>query len=505
MGAKRPELAFSTVMRSPCSKPPEFRTLARAGFTALALLGPAAATSTPAETTSGDTTLVTVPETPPQATTSDHSAIVTTAAEPSPPWLRPAGEILGLNIGLWAYNRYIADYGFARISPATMTYNLRHGWVWDEDQFHINQFGHPYQGSYYFSSARYYGHDFYTSAAFTMFGSLQWEYFMEAESPSYNDLLTTTLGGAMLGEISFRLSNALLDPRAYGFERVARELGAAAVNPVIGLNRLISGESYRVAGRLTPQPPETPLVARVSTAAVIPYFTTVKGADRTARQQVPRGNTEVLLLHGDAFAARAPYDYFLLNIGLNFIRAPVAAISARAQLHRLEIYRTPRQRGHLILTQNFDYLDNGIYKLGASGVGGGYAHVRNWGRKWFQTLHAEAGVIPLGAVSSEYFRAALRDYNLGAGMYAHSRFTVGLHGAWFAALVSDRYWIRTRSGAKGDELIGHSRAEVNYAPWKKLGMAVSVGTYDRVAHTRLYGTRAELTQEARLLLTYGIL
>jgi hypothetical protein len=435
----------------------------------------------------------------------EESVAGATDPEPPPAWLRPTGEILGLNVGLWAYNRYVADYRFARISPATMARNLRHRWVWDEDQFHINQFGHPYQGSFYFSSARYHGHDFYAATAFTMFGSLQWEYFMEAEHPSYNDLLTTTLGGAMLGEISFRLSNALLDPGASGFERAARELGAAAVNPVNGLNRLVSGESYRVAGRLERKPPEAPLVMRVSSGAVLPYFTTVEGPDRTARQRVPRGNTEILLMHGDAFAAQSPYDYFLFNIGLNLIRDPVAAISARAQLHRLEIYRTPRQRGHLILTQNFDYLDNGIYKLGASGLGGGYAHVRNWGEKWFHTLHVEVGAIPLGAVSTEYFRVALRDYNLGGGTYAHSRITIGVHNAWFAALVSDRYWIRTRSGTKGDELIGHSRAEINYAPWQKIGVALSTGTYDRVAHTRQYGTRAELTQEARLLLTYGIL
>ena len=33
-----------------------------------------------------------------------------------------------------------------------------------------------------------------------------------------------------------------------------------------------------------------------------------------------------------------------------------------------EIYRTPRQKGQLLIGQNFDYLDNGIYKLGASGI-----------------------------------------------------------------------------------------------------------------------------------------
>lgn len=438
----------------------------------------------------------------------DSLAAVDPAGAPEPPPLiLPAAEILGMNAGLWAYNRWIAEYGFARINASTVAANFRSGWVWDEDQFSINQFGHPYQGSFYYSAARATGHGFYVSTAYTMFGSLQWEYFMESEAPSYNDLVTTTLGGAMLGEVSYRLSEALVDPRASGVERVARELGAAAVNPVNGIHRLATGESFRVAarprGRAAPEPP--PLVVRVSTGGVLPYFTTAEGEDRTARQRLPRGNTELLAIHGDPFAARAPYDYFIANLGINLLDEPVSTVSARAQLHGVEIYRTARQRGLLMLGQNFDYLDNGIYKLGVSGLGGGYAHRRRWGADWFHTLHFQVGVIPLGGVSSEFFRASLRDYNLGAGAYSHTRLTVGRHDVWFAALVGDRYWLRTRSGAKGDELIGHFRAEVSRALWEELGLALSLGAYDRTARTRDHGTRVEVTQEARLLLTWGIL
>src|SRR5690606_1974889 len=67
--------------------------------------------------------------------------------EPPREWFIPAGEIFLANMGLWAYNRYYKQYGFAHISPSTMWDNLTGGWVWDEDQFSINQFGHPYQGS----------------------------------------------------------------------------------------------------------------------------------------------------------------------------------------------------------------------------------------------------------------------------------------------------------------------------------------------------------------------
>lgn len=424
--------------------------------------------------------------------------------EPPREWFIPAGEIFLANMGLWAYNRYYKQYGFAHISPSTMWDNLTGGWVWDEDQFSINQFGHPYQGSFYFSSARYHGHGFYTSTAYTALGSLQWEYLMENEKPSYNDLLTTTLGGAMLGEISFRLSNALLDPRSTGVERVAREVGATAVNPVNGLNRLISGETFKGYSRRThPRLRRENLLLRASTGGVVPFFSTAEGTERNERIRLPRANSEFLVMYGDEFNARLPYDYFILNLGINVWSQPVSTVSARAQLAAVQIYETERQRGQLLLGQNFDYLDNGVYKLGVSGLGVGYAHVRAWGADWFHTLHTQAGIIPLGGVSTEYFRISHRDYNFGGGAFSHTRLIVGQHRIWHTAFISDRYWLHTRSGAKGDEFIGHFRFEVAHSVWKSLGAAFSLGAYDRVARTRDHGTRAEFTQEGRVLLTYG--
>jgi hypothetical protein len=423
--------------------------------------------------------------------------------EPAPNFLRPVGEIFIHNTSLWAYNRYYKQYGWASINGSTIASNLGGGWEWDEDQFSINQFGHPYQGSFYFSSARYHGHDFYTSTAYTMLGSLHWEYFMEAEKPSYNDLLTTTLGGAMLGEVSFRLSNAILDHHSSGIERVAREIGATALNPVNGVNRLISGESFKGYSRRTHPPLRREnLMMRLSTGGVVPGFSTAQGDEITSRQRLPRANTEFLVMYGDEFNTTQPYDYFILNMGVNLIKDPVSTVSARAQLASWEIYRSARQKGQLLVGQNFDYIDNGIYKLGVSGLGLGYAHKRTWGHKWFHTLHSQVGAIPLGGVSTEYFRASMRDYNLGGGAFSHTLVVLGQYDRWHTAFLSDRYWLHTRSGAKGDEFIGHFRWEIAHQIWRPVGAALSMGAYDRMARTRDFGTRAEFTQELRLLFTY---
>src|SRR5688500_4434722 len=63
----------------------------------------------------------------------------------------------------------------AKVTPKTWWANMENGWVWDLDDFVVNQIGHPYQGSNYYNAGRGNGLSFYESAAMTAFGSATWE------------------------------------------------------------------------------------------------------------------------------------------------------------------------------------------------------------------------------------------------------------------------------------------------------------------------------------------
>lgn len=161
-----------------------------------------------------------------------------------------AGELLTFELIPYTYNRWIAREAYGQTTLHTWSYNLRHGWVWDTDHFPMNQLAHPYSGSLFFNSARSNGFNFWSSAPFSFAGSLLWEYFGETTRPSINDLINTTVGGITLGETSFRLANLILDRRSTGPTRVVREIGAALVDPPLGLSRLLSGD----VGRVEPNP-----------------------------------------------------------------------------------------------------------------------------------------------------------------------------------------------------------------------------------------------------------
>ena len=134
----------------------------------------------------------------------------------------------------------------ARITPKTWWANMKHGWVWDLDDFEVNQVGHPYQGNNYFTAGRANGLSFYESAALAAFGSGTWEYFGETNLPSVNDFINTTLGGIALGEMFHRAAWLVRDTHATGRGRLWSEIGATALDPLTGLNRFRTGDAKRI-------------------------------------------------------------------------------------------------------------------------------------------------------------------------------------------------------------------------------------------------------------------
>ena len=197
----------------------------------------------------------------------------------------------------------------AKITPKTWWANMKQGWVWDLDDFLVNQMGHPYQGSNYFATGRANGLSFWESAGLTAFGSGTWEYFGETNHASLNDLINTTLGGIALGEMFNRTAWLIRDPRATGRSRLLKEIAATVIDPVTGINRFISGDSSRVSGKPADMVPETLAGFAVGRRALARLeLARVRGG----RRSVPRNGPE----YGDSAKGRSrtPYDAFAVRM-----------------------------------------------------------------------------------------------------------------------------------------------------------------------------------------------
>ncbi|MBP5247891.1 MAG: DUF3943 domain-containing protein [Fibrobacter sp.] len=156
------------------------------------------------------------------------------------PVIIPFAEVTALNALVWAWDRYVLQKNYAKTGPSYWKRNFKEGWKWDNNHFAINFFGHPYQGSMYYSAARSAGYDFYAGFFFALAGSWMWEEFCETEYPAPNDLLATSIGGTIYGEMLYRIAERATSKPGAG---ILENLFSFAASPVATVQEWINGPS----------------------------------------------------------------------------------------------------------------------------------------------------------------------------------------------------------------------------------------------------------------------
>ena len=160
--------------------------------------------------------------------------------------LKPAIGFTVNNLAMWTICRYPLKKEWAYISLKTMKYNLNRGFVYDNDGFQTNNFDHPIGGSWSFTNARTSGLNYWQSIPYAFAGSMMWEYFLEKEPPSLPDLISTTIGGAALGELSSKIYFGVMDRTKKGFKRIATEAGCFLINPNEFFSDVLNGDLFKV-------------------------------------------------------------------------------------------------------------------------------------------------------------------------------------------------------------------------------------------------------------------
>ncbi len=200
-------------------------TVTHAAFAAETSLFPALQVSPSAADKAADAPIVNVPKL-------DKSVEI----EIKKSYAIPALEIVGFDFLLNRFNRYHDGGSDYNVTGSSIRRNLRSAWITDNDPFKINQLGHPYQGSMYHGFARSAGLNYWEALGYTFVGSAAWEIAGETTRPAKNDQIATGIGGSFLGEALFRMASLVLE-KGEG-PMFLREIGAAAISPSTGFNRL---------------------------------------------------------------------------------------------------------------------------------------------------------------------------------------------------------------------------------------------------------------------------
>ena len=369
---------------------------------------------------------------------------------------RAAGETVGFNLGLWTFDRYVLKGHYSYISWNSIKENFRHGFEWDNDHLKTNMFDHPYTGALYFNAGRSNGFNFWQSELFAIGGSAMWELFMECEYPSTNDIIATPVGGAAIGEVEYRISDLILDNRSVGVERFGREFAAFIIDPMRGINRVVSGQAWRhraTSGRHFGIPP-LKLDVSIGSRQLLMFDDYNIGKCGAA--------AEIKLEYGERYgeAAKKPYDYYT---GL----VEVQAISTQPFLSRVEIIgrllskdliEKDKLNLNVGLYQHFDFFDsdtisrssgtvvswqpcNVPYKLGTpASVGGGLMMGYRPSKSFTLDGYLHANGIILAGILTDYYRDYNRNYNWGSGFSIKAALKCSFWGERLVVRVADEHY-----------------------------------------------------------------
>ncbi len=378
------------------------------------------------------------------------------------PW-KAAAEATGINVLVHSFDRFVLNEDFAKVTFKDIGHNFRHAFVWDNDQFSTNLFAHPYHGNLYFNAARSNGMNFWESAPYALGGSLQWEFLGEVEPPALNDLIATTIGGIAIGEITHRISALVLNDKSRGFRRFLREFAATVINPMQGMNRIMSGDAWRVRDEYN----------LYHDYERIPVDFTITGGYRYLADDggLFRGEStpfiKFYLEYGDIFNEEEsqPYDYFTTDATFSFAgnQPLINGLHLMGRLWSTSVYSGKDIQTQFGIFQHFNYYDSKPVKDGttltpyriseAASFGPGiiyrFSNVGNISRLE-QRLFVNG--ILLGGTKSDYYNIINRDYNMGSGYSIKGNLLMDFPSIGRFSVNMDYYHIYTWKGYEGKDL-----------------------------------------------------
>ena len=322
--------------------------------------------------------------------------------------LIPAVEIVGFNLLLNRYNYYFIDKAVYGTTLQSVRDNLSGKWVVDTDPFAVNQFMHPYQGSVYFGLARSSGNDYWESLGYTFGGSLLWEIAGETGAPSINDLVTTGFGGTFLGEPLFRMASLLLEGGGES-PGLWRELGAAAISPTLGFNRLAFGDRFHSV--FDSRHPATYSYIRLGWNKVDDVF------DEAVSQKVKRdaASSDFHMSYGlpgkPGYRYTRPFDYFDFEFSANTANT-FENIMSRGLLLGKEYAVGDDYRGIWGLYGSYDYISPQIFRVSSTALS--FGTTAQW---WLSRSVALQGTALAGlgyGAAGTIHGSGERDYHYGA-------------------------------------------------------------------------------------------
>jgi hypothetical protein len=410
-------------------------------------------------------------------------------------------EVFGSNLALFSINRYARRAEYANISSQSIRNNLQAAWVWDQDEFSVNQLGHPYQGSYYYIAGRSNNMGFWPSLALTASGSVFWEVFMETETPSRNDLVITTVGGATLGEMLHRLYTA-----ADSADLPVKWI----ISPLDGINGLINGRALERQGYHGLNRDETAFTNGMG------FFRNSMDKDRPGGVNVfgPQIYSEGTIVYGNPYGLRSaiPFESFEQRIRFSLASGPAYAVDYFSDgfLWAGPLREDAGHASTIGLVLHYDFIFGSLVNFSSNALGLGYKTrwqisgrtrlVMKFHAFWIilsgsEYVHVWYGNVPYREAGEEHRNY---DFGTGAGIKWHTavrfdpRFTLSFNAVLYGIRTLPR--AVPENGSPGYSLAGVFDCSGEYR---------LAGNWSLGLEIRLYGKAGFYTSASGVFETIG--
>jgi hypothetical protein len=392
------------------------------------------------------------------------------------------------NVTLLCVNRFIRRAMYAtELDFDAIRHNLLSTWVWDNDGFTVNLLGHPYQGSFYFTAGRANGLGFWGSSALTMANSILWEYAFETETPSVNDLVVTTMGGAAVGEVLHRL---YADARARGLPLPV----AFVISPMDCISDLVTRRGRRIAIG------DSGEISSLSLAAGFSVETRHLDAQRLDESSgvFPAGFAFLDIVYGDPFGLNSsiPYEHFDFSTSVSWSLAGyLVSILTDGALVSRSVLGDAGGRTSLSLNMHYDFVLGSEIRLSSVALGPSLKRESHLSGESTLRLRAHLAWVLLGGSDYVYLTfgnspppeggGAPRMYDMGTGTQAKVSLQFERPGLGAFELRYALYWLYTipasvlkPDGSEGHTLTGFAVASYEYP----IAHGFSVGIADSFCH-----------------------
>ena len=410
-----------------------------------------------------------------------HFARTTKEPKREKKFWRAGSEWLTANIIPATFNRFITKDPYSYISFKNFIDHQRLSvWDWDDNEFTTNHLDHPYHGQLYFNAFRSNGYNFYQSSVATFVGSYIWETGGETQAPSINDLVNTTYGGIILGEITHRIARNILGRGSrHSRIRKSNEIGAFFVNPVNGLNRLIDGKW----GKVDPYNAVDSSTIWAEVNVGVRRFDAREGDILEKGKNGSYGRLRLWYSNGPQNIKR-PFDQFYVN--LEFGKGDstfINAVNVHALLYANKFFKTKRGNHHGAWSANYDFYNNDAFFYGAQSLRYNWNSEFRYKKQNRLNMSVGLGAILLAGVPDPYLLyGASRNYNYGSGAGYRYRAELSLVNRLLITADYNGSVFFTISGNDSYYILHAGTLEANLRLIKNFALNISSGYFALEGH-----------------------